>query len=138
MALSDHEQKLFEQLERDLRESDPSFASSVSDDSANRLAGSSFSGVQFSVRNIVVGVVGVLIGLAVIILGVSLKLIAVGVLGFLIAAAGVYWATTKPKMSAAEGTRKVTSSPKPRSAGANSGFMKGLEDRWDNRQSGSL
>ncbi|NKX51546.1 hypothetical protein HER39_13405, partial [Arthrobacter deserti] len=57
------------------------------------------------------------------------QIIAVGVLGFVIMGAGVYWATTRrPSHGQAPGTR--------RSSAAKGGFMSSLEDRWDQRRNG--
>ena len=92
MALSDHEQQLFDQLERELRENDPDFVSSISSETPE-----SPQATQLSVRKIVWGVVAVLVGLGLIIWGVSTKIILLGVLGFLVAAGGVYWASTSDR-----------------------------------------
>lgn len=132
MALSDHEQQLFDQLERELRENDPDFVSSISSETPE-----SPQATQLSVRKIVLGVVAVLVGLGLIIWGVSTKIILLGVLGFLVAAGGVYWASTSDRgaKSAERTAGASTAAPRRRES---STFMKNLEQRWDNRQGGSF
>ncbi len=73
MPLSEHEQRLLEQMERALYAEDPKFATSMR--SARGGAGDR--------ERIAVGVVAVLVGLGLLIAGVAAKLVVVGVLGFL-------------------------------------------------------
>lgn len=121
MALSDREQELLDQLEQQLKE-DPAFSrqmpASVGQDTP---LASAFSG-----RNLVLGSLLLLLGLGVILLGVANKLIWLGLLGFLVAGGGIYYATLR----SAQGS---TSSSSGQSAGS-SDFMRKLEDRWDERQ----
>lgn len=128
MPLSEHEQRLLDQLEKQLNAEDPRFAHSMSAEPAGPVASS------LGARNIVAGVLLLLVGLGVILTGVSLKIIAVGVLGFLIAVGGIYWAL-QPGKDAPSG---VSASRTPGAAASQkkSSFMQGLEDRWDERRSG--
>ncbi|MDO4898460.1 MAG: DUF3040 domain-containing protein [Rothia sp. (in: high G+C Gram-positive bacteria)] len=128
MALSDREQELLAQLEKQL-EDDPAFTGAIP-----RVTGNGTVAAQsatFSPRNLALGALAAVVGLAVIIVGVSSKLILVGVLGFLITAAGVYGATLKTKSAVAAPAR---SAAKGSSKGS---FMQSLEDKWDERQGGS-
>ncbi len=121
MPLSEHEQKLLEQLEKQLNEDDPKFASSMG----------SAAGRSWSTRHLVIGVLAALAGIALLLVGVTLQIIVVGVLGFVVMGAGVYFATTRSSgvgRSRAEGGRKPG---KPRSS-----FMSNLEERWDERHRG--
>src|SRR3954470_10980473 len=74
MPLSEHEQKLLEQLERQLHEDDPKFANSMGSD----------PGRSWSTRHIVIGVLATLAGVLLLLVGVSLQNIFVGVLGFVV------------------------------------------------------
>ncbi|CEA07824.1 hypothetical protein BN1051_01147 [Arthrobacter saudimassiliensis] len=123
MALSEHEQRLLEQLEQQLHAEDPKFASSM--------AASSATGI--STRRIVLGALVAVAGIAVLIFGVSLSMpwgIAVGILGFLVMGSGVYYATTKGKRVQAA----VGGSRREREASSPKGFMSNLESRWDERK----
>ncbi|WP_332762769.1 DUF3040 domain-containing protein [Pseudarthrobacter sp.] len=120
MPLSEHEQKLLEQLEKQLHEDDPKFANSMGSD----------PGRTWSTRHIVIGVLCALAGIALLLVGVTVQNIFVGVLGFVVMGAGVYFATMRNasggKQRSAHGTGK---SGKPRSS-----FMSSLEERWDERR----
>ncbi|MEO5319590.1 DUF3040 domain-containing protein [Arthrobacter sp. CC3] len=121
MPLSEHEQKLLEQLEKQLHEDDPKFANSMGSD----------PGRNWSTRHIVIGVLATLAGVLLLLVGVSLQSIFVGVLGFIVMGAGVYFATMR---SSAAGKAKSTGGKK--TGKGRSSFMSGLEERWDERRRG--
>ncbi|KAA9394431.1 DUF3040 domain-containing protein [Kocuria coralli] len=131
MALSEREQQLLAQLEQQLNADDPQFASQMDARPVRP---------TFSTRAIVLGAVLGVIGLGVVIGGVMANFVPLGVLGFLIMALGVYWASmhgagkSKPK---AENGPKPKSGPSPQSAkpSTSSGFMRNLENKWDERRS---
>jgi hypothetical protein len=85
MPLSEHEQKLLEQLEKQLHEDDPKFANSMGSDPIR----------SWSTRHIVIGVLGTIAGILLLLVGVSLQNIFLGVLGFIVMGAGVYFATLR-------------------------------------------
>ena len=118
MPLSEHEQKLLEQLEKQLHEDDPKFANSMGSDPIR----------SWSTRHIVIGVLGTIAGILLLLVGVSLQNIFLGVLGFIVMGAGVYFATLR---RAAGGK---TRSAKP--GKARNSFMSNLEERWDERRRG--
>lgn len=122
MPLSEHEQKLLEQLEKQLHEDDPKFASSMGSD----------PGRSWSTRHLVIGVLATLAGVMLLLVGVTVQNIFVGVLGFVVMGAGVYFATMRSsaagKAASAAGSRK---SGKPKGS-----FMSNLEERWDERHRG--
>jgi len=122
MPLSEHEQKLLEQLEKQLHEDDPKFASSMGSD----------PGRSWSTRHLVIGVLATLAGVMLLLVGVTVQNIFVGVLGFVVMGAGVYFATMRSsaagKAASTAGSRK---SGKPRGS-----FMSNLEERWDERHRG--
>jgi heme A synthase len=74
MPLSEHEQRLFHEIEQALYAEDPKFASSVrSGRPRNRVR-----------LMLVLSVLGVLVGLAVVLIGLTANVILVGVLGFVL------------------------------------------------------
>ncbi|MDR6417224.1 DUF3040 domain-containing protein [Pseudarthrobacter sulfonivorans] len=120
MPLSEHEQKLLEQLEKQLHEDDPKFANSMGSD----------PGRTWSTRHVVIGVLCALAGIFLLLVGVTLQNIFVGVLGFVVMGGGVYFATMRNAAGAKPGSASGTGkSGKPRSS-----FMSSLEERWDERR----
>lgn len=118
MPLSEHEQRLLDQLEQQLHAEDPKFANALASDPARSL----------STRHIVIGVLVTIVGIMVLLFGVSINVIVVGILGFLIMGAGVYVAVSRPKfISNAAGGGKARAKQK-------SGFMNSLEERWEERR----
>lgn len=126
MPLSEHEQRLLDQLEQQLNAEDPHFAHSMSSQRAAKAQS------VLGARNVVAGILIFLVGLGIILAGVAAKLTVIGVLGFLVAVGGIYWATIPPK-SAQSHPSQQKSAPKSK---AQSSFMQGLEDKWDQRKSG--
>lgn len=121
MALSEHEQRLLDQLEQQLHADDPKFAHSMAS-SNNR---------SMSTRRIVIGSLVTIAGLAVLLLGIWNQFIPVGVLGFLVMGAGVYYATTKTKLEGSTpGSGKATKASSP----PRGGFLSTLEEKWDERK----
>jgi Flp pilus assembly protein TadB len=121
MPLSEHEQKLLEQLERQLHEDDPKFAHSMGSD----------PGRTWSTRHIVIGVLATLAGVLLLLVGVSMQDILVGVLGFIVMGAGVYFATMR-----SASTRKEKAGGHGKKSKGKSSFMSSLEERWDERRRG--
>lgn len=80
MPLSDRERKQLEELESGLAADDPRLAEELSTGSV---------GLRFG-RRIYLGVIACLLGLVLLIVGVSTQIIAVGVGGFLLMGAGTY------------------------------------------------
>ncbi|EMY33608.1 membrane protein [Arthrobacter crystallopoietes BAB-32] len=120
MPLSEHEQRLLDQLEQQLHADDPKFASHME----------SAAGRSLSTRQIVVGSLVAVAGILILLIGISSQIIALGVLGFLVMGAGVYWATSRrPGGKAGSAGRKS----KP---AKNGGFMSSLEEKWDERRQG--
>ncbi|ASE10303.1 DUF3040 domain-containing protein [Kocuria rhizophila] len=131
MPLSEHEQQLLAQLEKQLHEDDPRFASSMHTETVQG---------RGSMRNVVLGVVLAVVGLGVLLAGVSTQLIVVGVLGFVVMAGGTYVATIRSRTArGATGPSAPTaggSGPAPKKK--SSTFLQGLEDKWDRRNQGGL
>ncbi len=134
MPLSEHEQRLLEQMERALYAEDPKFATSMR--SARGGAGDR--------RRIAVGVVGLLVGLGLLIAGVAAKLVIVGVLGFLAMLGGLWLAISALRSgpepaAAAEGPGAPTNissrSKKSRSRQRSGESLSDrMEERWRRRR----
>lgn len=118
MPLSEHEQKLLEQLEKQLHEDDPKFANTMGSDPIR----------SWSTRHVIIGVLGAIAGILLLLVGVSLQQIFVGVLGFVVMGAGVYFATLRGT-AFAKGRKG-----RPGKAKSKSSFMSNLEERWDERR----
>ncbi|MGI8881812.1 MAG: DUF3040 domain-containing protein [Jatrophihabitans sp.] len=82
MPLSEHEQRLLEQIEQGLYAEDPKFAASVRRVRAR-------SGTR---RRIILAVIGVVVGLGVVLLALTTKLIILGVVGFLLIVGACFYA----------------------------------------------
>jgi Flp pilus assembly protein TadB len=121
MPLSEHEQKLLEQLEKQLHEDDPKFANSMGSD----------PGRSWSTRHVVIGVLCALAGVFLLLVGVTLQNIFVGVLGFVVMGGGVYFATMRSSRGSSAAKGGGTKPGKQRSS-----FMSSLEERWDERRRG--
>ncbi len=121
MPLSEHEQRLLEQLEKQLHE-DRRFASSMK--------GPANAG-RLSTRNIAVGILLVIVGLAGLIFGISQHIIILGVIGFAVMFGGVLLALMKS--ASGKVGRPGGNGPKT-AARNNSQFMSSLEERWNQRK----
>ncbi len=133
MPLSEHEQRLLEQMERALYAEDPKFATSMR---------SSRSGTGDR-RRIAAGVVALLVGLGLLIAGVASKLVVVGVLGFLAMLGGLWLAISSlrsgpPQQAAAGsgGSDAPTNIRSKRSRQKRSGesLSDRMEERWRRRR----
>lgn len=133
MPLSEREQRMLRELEEQLQTEDPSFASSLQDAPVGKV----------NVRNLVLGLLVAVVGVGVLILGIYQQWIPVGILGFLVMGAGVYFATTGGASSpnngggngnggngGSGGSGPRSSAPSP-SGGA---FMSSLEEKWEQRR----
>ena len=123
MPLSEHEQRLLEQMERALYAEDPKFASSLR--SAGPRPGSR--------RKAAVGVLLALLGVALLITGAATSIIVVGVVGFLAMLLGTFLViTTLRAQPEAAASPSAKPAPKPQKAG----FMDRVEERFRKRRDG--
>jgi Protein of unknown function (DUF3040) len=124
MPLSEHEQRLLEQMEKALYAEDPKFATSLRSTPGSRAARGRAA----------LGVMAVLAGLGLLLAGVATTIIAFGVLGFVVMLVGsvlVYSAFTgRP---ADETGAAAPASPRTSKA---PNFMDRMEDRWRRRSEG--
>ena len=138
MPLSDHEQKLLEQMERALYAEDPKFAT--------QMKGSAGPGTPR--RRAIIGLTAAVVVLAVVVVGVTTELIVVGGLGFALMVAGVAWALTPSRSSATVGVvgadgsinqvrptgRRAPARGKSKPSGKRGNFLQRLEERWEKRR----
>ena len=133
MPLSEHEQRLLEQMERALYAEDPKFATSLRSASAGRP----------SRGRAAFGVLVLLGGFTLLMLGAILPLIPLGVAGFVVMVVGATLTylglRARPATAAtAKGEADPQATPgvtAPRRAPKqSSGFMHRLEDRWRKRR----
>ena len=148
MPLSEHEQRLLEQMEQQLSVEDPKFANAMRGSAARAKAR----------RRMVLGALGVLIGLGLVLLGVArggAAGLTLGIAGFALMVAGAWLAVTPPRRQAPGPIGTVTAdgstnprAPRPRAGGkgrrgrkgrgnrGSGGFMTRLEQRWERRRGG--
>ncbi|EXF25195.1 membrane protein [Nesterenkonia sp. AN1] len=134
MPLSEREQRMLKQLEEQLQSEDPSFASSMQDSPSGTL----------NVRNIVLGALVAVLGIVVLLLSIYNQWIPVGVIGFLIMGAGVYYATTGGTSGNSRGNGSGGNGgnggggggggPRSSTPSPSGNFMTGLEQRWEERR----
>lgn len=131
MPLSDHEQRLLDQMERALYAEDPKFVSSMAA-VPHRLR---------QRRRLLLGALVLLVGVGLVVLGVASQLVWLGALGFVVMVAGGAYALTPTRqtLEAVDGsTQRTTGSSKRRfgktKTASSDSFMQRLEERWDKRR----
>ena len=128
MPLSEHEQRLLEEMERNLYHNDADFVATV---------GNHRGKPNYTL--IVIGILGAVLGVGVIVFGVILRQPVVGVLGFLVMFAGALIAIAPargsaiPKEASAE-ERAGATSKNNATRGQSTGFMDRINERWEKRQ----
>ena len=121
MPLSEEEQRLLDEMERNLYGSAHDVHSA-----SNRSSG-------MSSRGILIGFIAVALGLVLLVLGVSSQMLLVGVGGFVLMFVGIVAALSiKPRRGTSQNSRSSRTSG-PSSRPKRPGFMARLEDRWDER-----
>ncbi len=136
MPLSEHEQRQLEQIEQALYADYPRFANAVRATDPR---------VHYK-RRVIEAAVGFLIGVGLLLTGVVIKLIPLGVAGFVVMLACSMWAVTSyrhmvgittaraPAKDRRPGRdRRAARQPKPGKQ-SGSGLMERLEERWRHRQ----
>ena len=123
MPLSEHEQRLLEEMERSLYQNDADFVAKVGGKRARP-----------AYRSIVLGILLAVVGVGVLVVGVYFQQPLVGILGFVVMFVGVLVAIAPGKRVAVE-----PGAPDPKRAkarGGQSGFMDRMNDRWEKRNDG--
>jgi hypothetical protein len=117
MPLSEHEQKVLEDMERALTAEDPKLVSTLT---GGRQAERIRPRIALAVAMVILGI-GTLLG------GLVTKLTYVGVIGFALALAGIYLAISRGRTS----VPKLAKQNRPN---ARLTFIQRLEERWDHRE----
>jgi hypothetical protein len=123
MPLSEHEQRLLDQMERALASEDPKFASALRGTVRGTVR------KQVTTRGAGLAVLVVVLGLAGLIAGVAMSIAAVGVVGFVAVVFGLFLI-----MTSISEKKVTTAQPKTSDKRSNPGFLQGFEERWDRRQ----
>ncbi|MGY5763816.1 DUF3040 domain-containing protein [Brachybacterium sp. DNPG3] len=126
MPLSEHEQKMLDEMERQLFAEDPRLARAFAPRRTSSRSG----------RRVVIGLGGVVLGLVILVLAVSLPAVWLGVIAFLGMLAGAVYAVTAPSASGdsgADGPGSGGSGAKPAAPNDGGNFMRRMEERWDKR-----
>jgi hypothetical protein len=143
VPLSEHEQRVLAQMEQALYQEDPRLASTLK-------STASAAGHGLDRRRIAIGVLGAVVGLALVVLGVMSQMIWVGAVGFLLMVLGGAWAAKphgRPQLGVvgADGKRRGPGGghgggggggrgpkgPRPARGGS---FMERMEQQWDKRR----
>ena len=122
MALSEHEQRLLEQMERALYAEDPKFATSLRSNSMAR----------GSRGKAALGVLVVFAGIAVLITGMAMQSTPVGIAGFAVMLVGAFLTYAAFKTPAVAVNETTIAAPK--ATASKTSFMDRVEDRWRRRQ----
>lgn len=123
MPLSEHEQRLLEEMERGLYNTDADFVATVTSRTGRP-----------NYRRMAVGALVALAGIIAIVAGVMVKQPIVGLLGFVVVLGGALLAISTPRSERMPDTDSVPRPPSPGKARAGGGFMDRMNDRWDRRQ----
>src|ERR1700733_2485302 len=120
VPLSDHEQRMLDQIEKALYAEDPKFAQSVRARDPR---------VHYK-RRVIQAAIGFLLGVGLLLAGVITKWVWMGVAGFLVMLTCAMWALTSWRHMHGTGPRRTPATPrKRRSRAADQGFMERLEER---------
>jgi len=125
MPLSEHEQRLLDEMERSLYQNDADFVAKVGG-----------ARVRPTYRAVVLGILLAVVGVAVLLTGVFIQQIIVGILGFALMLAGVLVAITPSRAKRAAAAAAESDGDASSSKPAQPGFMDKLNERWDKRQEG--
>ena len=122
MGLSEHEQRLLDEMERNLYKHEA--------DIVNTSGGPR----TVDYTKVAVGVLGIAVGLVLVVVGVTKKLAVLGVAGFGIAVAGALWALAASRpASADDSARPGRSGSGPVGAKHGGSLMDRLAQEWDDR-----
>lgn len=141
MPLSEHEQRVLEQMEQALYAEDPRLASQLKRPAPTGAA------AGLDRRRLALGILVALAGLALVVVGVMSSLIWVGAIGFLAMVLGGAWAASPSRSGKATlrvvgkdgaagraGTAPSQRPRKPRQGNRSGSFMERMEQQWDRRR----
>ncbi len=131
MPLSEHEQRLLEQMERALYAEDPKLASTLRGADPRR----------HHRRRVAIGVIGLIVGLVLLLVGVVIPQVAISVVGFLLMFGSLVFAVTSWRQipsgggdAAAKGGTPTTRGKKGRRPKSRGRMMERIEERWRRRR----
>jgi hypothetical protein len=122
MPLSEHEQRLLDEMERNLYGRDADVVSSRG------------TGLRPNYRSLTLGILLAVVGVGVMVTAVMMQVILLGVIGFVVTFVGALVAS-RPASGPSAGSGSTTQSSKPGSA-RRSTFMDRMQQKWDERQEG--
>lgn len=125
MPLSEQEQRLLDEMERNLYQNDADFVATV----AGRRGKPNYTLV-------VVGALLAIAGVAALVAGVITQLAVIGVVGFGLMLAGVLIALSPGRRDAAEVPTSPAAGGAARPSAARSSWTERMNERWDRRQEG--
>jgi hypothetical protein len=124
VPLSDHEQRLLDEIEQALYADDPKFAASVR-------AARTRSRTR---RAVALGAVGVLVGLALVLVGLIAEITVLSVVGFVLVVGSCGWAAQVMRGRRNDVTPAAAAAPRSNSGrAANGGLRNRMEDRLRRR-----
>ncbi len=118
MALSEHESQLLAEMEAAFAQEDPRLVSTLTGNARTRQG-----------SRVLIGIVGLLLGMAILFGGLVSKLIAVGLFGFVVALTGAFLIITNVRFGRG-GKQGVPKNKKAK-------WSDRLEHRWDRRNNES-
>jgi hypothetical protein len=128
MPLSEYEQRVLEQMERQLTSDDPKLVNTFQGRPAS------------SLRRYLLTSAGALLGLTVLVIGAATSTPVVGVLGFVAMFVSVVLAFSPPRRGGPTGVVAADGSVRPPAGHGtrttNAGFITRLEQRWEHRRDG--
>ena len=124
MPLSDHEQRLLEQMERALYQEDPKFASQLRNGRNGPL---NRGRVALGVGIVFLGLLGVLVG-------VASGIVLIGAAGFAAMVFGGFWAWSGLGSGGGDGEQQAQQAPPKPAPKPSSDFMDKMEERWKRRR----
>ncbi|UOQ61113.1 DUF3040 domain-containing protein [Leucobacter rhizosphaerae] len=122
MALSEHEQRLLDEMERGFYRSE-----------ADVLQTASTTSRRVNYRSLVLGIIVAIVGIGVLIGGVAAQLLWLGLIGFAIMLGGVMLMLARGSESEAIPEQEPSSSTPQ---GSRESFSERMERRWDERMEG--
>ncbi|MBU1251167.1 DUF3040 domain-containing protein [Chryseoglobus sp. 28M-23] len=125
MPLSEQEQRLLDEMERNLYQNDADFVATV----AGRRGKPNYTLV-------VVGALLAIAGVAALVAGVITQLAVIGVVGFGLMLAGVLIVLSPGRRDAAESPSSPAAGGAARPSAARSSWTERMNERWDRRQEG--
>ncbi|MBC7518285.1 MAG: DUF3040 domain-containing protein [Microbacteriaceae bacterium] len=129
MPLSEHEQRLLEEMERNLYHNDADFVATV---------GNNRGKPNYTL--IVIGILGAVLGVGVTVFGIILRQPGIGIVGFIIMFAGALVAIAPARGSGIprepSADERASAPSRSGSRSGQTGFMDRINERWEKRQDG--